>query len=603
MKSVLGLLGVSVLALSCSGNGDVTFTDPPRAGSGGDGAGGNQTGGGTKSDGGTGNLGGAQNVSGNPNGGSSSGSGGQNTSGTQGMGGGGPDGPDVIYVATTGDDSADCGLAPDSACKSISQGSARAVEAQLDAVYVQAGTYGGVAVLKPGVRVIGGFDSAWQSGDRTDEAHKVVLEGGQHEESKEYLAVWAHDLEAQAALENLIIAAPNAVGQKEGSKSGRSSYGIHAVSAQLALKDVDIIGGAGADGAAGEAGQDAEHLGATDAMNGGVGDNGSAADAQCDATTIAEGGDPGSNSCASSPSNVNMSGGRGGNGGARDTNCSNSGPQNPNYNSQPGQAGENAAVVDGEVGKGSAGGTAGRVGQQNACGDALTAGSGATENGSPGQAMSSGGKVAGDYFWYALGGGSGGTGQNGSGGGGGGGSGGCDSQFSIFNDARGAGGGGGGAGGCAARGGGGGGGGGGGSFGIFAIGSAIDVTNVSITRGAGGDGGAGGVGGQGQAGGLGQTGGLNPNTIGEPGKGGDGAHGGLGGGGAGGNGGHSVAVVLGANASVNGTVVAMGGEAGDGGDGGVSAPNAPQAERDGADGAAGPDGKLEDSLDCSDGDC
>ena len=33
---------------------------------------------------------------------------------------------------------------------------------------MQAGTYPGVAVLKPGVRVLGGFDTEWQSGARTD---------------------------------------------------------------------------------------------------------------------------------------------------------------------------------------------------------------------------------------------------------------------------------------------------------------------------------------------------------------------------------------------------------------------------------------------------
>jgi hypothetical protein len=76
-----------------------------------------------------------------------------------------------------------------------------------------------VVVLEPGVSVVGGFDTAWQPGAHTDAAHQVIIEGGLDADSQEYVAVWAHDLPEQASLENLLIAAPDAVGQRRARSS------------------------------------------------------------------------------------------------------------------------------------------------------------------------------------------------------------------------------------------------------------------------------------------------------------------------------------------------------------------------------------------------
>jgi hypothetical protein len=602
MKSVLGVLGLSGLVLSCSGTGDAVF-EPVGGENTGAAAGKSSSGGGGGGSGGSGGAGGGSSTAGSGGkgmGGSNGGTGGRGMSGSAGSdpvggGGSGPGTPEVIFVTTEGADDAQCGLTPITACQTISHGSARALEAGRADVYVQAGTYVEVAVLKPGVRVLGGFNSEWENGARTDDAYQVVIQGLAHEDTGEYVAVWAHDLESEATLENLLIVGPNAEGQRAGTSDGRSSYGVHAVSAKLALKDVDITAGNGAEGAEGTAGLDAAMTLATDAMNGKVGGNGlSANHLELCNTTVAEGGNPGTNSCAAGPSTTLMSGGKGGSGGARDGKCTG----NSAYVAAAGGPGIDAATTAGTSGKGGAAGTGGAK-NQDGCGVTTSGASGAVTNGVAGQATG-GGYVA-DGFWYASPGGDGGTGENGGGGGGGGGAGGCDTDDDEpwAADSRGAAGGGGGAGGCAAHGGGKGGGGGGGSFGIFAIGSTLNLEGVAITRGAGGAGGAGGSGGQGQSGGLGNSGGTRYTPSATPGKGGNGGHGGHGGGGAGGSGGRSLGVVLSASSTLVGEPSISGGAAGPGGEGGVSAPAAPESERDGNDGQDGAEGTVGETLDCA----
>jgi hypothetical protein len=611
MKSVLGLLGLAVLSISCGGDGNALFDDVAGQSAGGNsGASNNGGNSGASNNGGSSGASNNGGSSGASNNGGSSGAtggttpGGSGTAGTDPTGGGGGDGgdgpgpgPDVIYVATTGNDSADCGLTQQAACKSISHGVARGVEETLADVYVQAGTYAGVVVLEAGVHVLGGFDSNWQNGAHTDAEHRVIIQGALHADSQEYVAVWAHDLSTQASLENLDIAAPDAEGQQTGTLNGRSSYGVHAVSAKLALKNVDIRSGNGAKGADGQDGDSALATAVTSAMNGTAGSNGVSTTATCSVETSA-GGPAGVNSCSMSPSIVDTTGGKGGSGGSRDSVCT---PAQQtwlwDYTAQPGEAGANAATLSGQAGKGGTPGSGGGpVSLQNpaACGATGSGNPGVVANGVGGTKAAPGGKLVAD-FWYGLTGGDGGTGQNGGGGGGGGGSGGCDTNAMGTNDARGAGGGGGGAGGCAARGGGKGGGGGGGSFGIFAVNSEIEASAVTVARGAAGDGGKGGAGGQGQSGGLGQAGGaLHPMTA-APGKGGNGGHGGHGGGGAGGNGGDSVGILL-SGGMLSGTLTVTGGAAGDAGGGGASAPNAPLGEQDGKAGEPGNAGSLDDTV-------
>lgn len=614
MKSVLGLVGVTALLVSCSGSGgDVVFDDSALAGRSGTGTGASSgaDAGGAGNNGGTSATAGTESTSGTDAGGDSgtSGTGGGGKAGAGGMSGasgtggesnggsagGGPMVPEVIFVASSGDDAADCGLTPETACKTISHGVERGVAAMRSDVYVQAGHYAEVVVLRAGVSVLGGFDNDWKSGARTDEAHQVVIEGGSDETTKENVAVWAHDLGTKASLENLVIQAPDAKGQRANAKDGRSSYGVHAVSAKLSLKDVDIKAGKGETGADGDAGQDAVSVSATDGMNGTVGGAGAGnvMGVGCSLET-SPGGLPGVNACEG-PSTVDMSGGKGGYGGARDTTCAAATWQSV-YTAQPGGDGDDAKTVLGSAGKAGSHGTGGGPAGPGslACGVTGSGNPGGLQNGAGGKAGSGGAVLSG--FWYGAPGGNGATGQNGGGGGGGGGSGACDINVAGTSDSRGSGGGGGGAGGCAARGGGSGGGGGGGSFGIFAVGSSITVTNVTVTRGAAGDAGKGGSGGQGQVGGLGQAGGAHPGTAAAAGKGGDGAHGGHGGGGAGGNGGASYGIVLSSGSALDGALTVMGGAAGKGGDGGVSAPNAAEILRDGNPGEKGADGGFGDKL-------
>src|SRR6185436_13555253 len=187
------------------------------------------------------------------------------------------------------------------------------------------------------------FDDQWQTGAHTDAAHQVIIQGGLEAQSQEYVAVWAHALSGPgAALENLEIDAPAAMGRKPSSLDGRSSYGIHAVNAKLSLKDVEIKAGDGAKGADGADGQDAATTAAAAGMNGTMGGDGAANNVTCNAAATS-GGPAGTNSCSSSPSNVDMTGGKGGNGGARDQSCTPANqPASWIYTAQPGQDGADA---------------------------------------------------------------------------------------------------------------------------------------------------------------------------------------------------------------------------------------------------------------------
>jgi hypothetical protein len=607
MKSALGLFGLTALVLACSGNNDVSFS--PVGGSSNSGTGADS--GSSSTDGGKGNTGGSNSNTGGGDGGEqtsggSSGSGGGSSTagthsggtsgtggseGTSGSGGGGGTAPMVpgnIFVAPSGSDSGECGLTAAAPCQTINTGLARAQAAGRKSVHVQAGTYTQVVVLAPGISVIGGFDTNWATGARTDDAHRVVLEGGKDTESGEHIAVVAHELDVEALLENLVIQAPDAEGTSNG--NGRSSYGVHAVNAKLRIVNVDIQGGSGSAGALGAAGLDASTLATSDAMNGKLGEPGALSSSQCNAA-LTGGGEPGTNTCADSPSNTNMQGGKGGAGGPGDVSCTY--PPGANYEAGPGLGGVAAGAASGQVGAPGGGG--------EVCADGTEGKNGSTVNGAGGKA-SSGGAVLGS-FWYGLPGSKGEVGSNGSGGGGGGGGGGCDGKNAFTTDAKASGGSGGGAGGCAARSGGSGGGGGGGSFGIFAENSVVATSGLVVVRGSGGNGGNGGDGGQGQPGGIGMAGNPQASIAGHGGKGGDGAHGGHSGGGAGGSGGHSYAVVLGAGATVSGDIAVSGGNPGQGGDGGEAAPNAAQPDRDGNAGEQGSAGLLGETLDCKDGSC
>src|SRR6478609_5735079 len=342
MKAVLGLTAITLFSVSCSADGDALFDDiagrsagaaagsgassgSPNGNGGGTGEsgtsqGGNaQSGGASGSNGNGGSSGGGRAGEGGSSGSSSgAGDGGNSASGEAGVGGMSEDGdggaggapitdPQVIYVASTGTDSEACGLEPSNACQTISRGVSRGVTESRDTVYVQAGSYPGVVALASGVHVLGGFDEHWVSGAYTQPEHRVVVEGGSESTSHEYLAVWAHNLAATASLENLVIAPPPAEGQRAGGLDGRSSYGVHAVSAKLSLKDVAINAADGAPGGDGENGLDAENTSVVDAMNGSSGIDGALATASgmggvpaCNITT-SSGGPGGTNVCGLSP--------------------------------------------------------------------------------------------------------------------------------------------------------------------------------------------------------------------------------------------------------------------------------------------------------------
>lgn len=499
-----------------------------------------------------------------------------------------------VFVAATGTDTPGCGLdyAAVSApyCRSVSYGIQQAAAAGLSYVYVQAGHYDEVVVLSPGVHVIGGYDTAWKRGPRTQAAHEVTITGGLDNFTGQYMTVRAHDIPIPTRMMDLVLAGPAASGVSADG-SGHSSYVVHALRADgLSLERVTLTAGNGAPGRAGTNGADAPIVTATAGMNGGAGGSAYEGTYSCNDSGRGAGGTRGTNTC---PGGLSPNGGTGGAGGTMDTHCGS--VFNSNYDATPGQSGSNADQwISGGYGYGGAGGYAS---SDSTSGPGYPGSNGRVQNGTGG-AGGTGGHLVGDY-WYARPGEAGTTGANGGGGGGGGGSGGSD----WGTDSWGAGGGGGGAGGCAASGGGAGGGGGGGSFGLFAVDSTVTVTDCTVIRGMGGAGGAGGTGGRGQSPGSGGAGGAANGDSAAGGSGGSGGHGGHGGGGGGGAGGVSYAFYS-FNATITQNCAVQSGSPGSGGTGGLSAPGAPVGENDGNPGTGGTAGVLGvESFCISPGDC
>ena len=493
----------------------------------------------------------------------------------------------ILVSTSMGNDNATCGLELDRPCRTIAHAMTRAITESRRDLFVMAGTYAEVVVLRDGLRLYGGYDTSWSRGSRAESAHRTVIQGALDMAESQYLTVRAHDLVVAPTLENLILVAPT-----PSSSSGLSSYVVHVDNTTgLNIIRCTLTQGAGAAGVVGAAGSDATAVVATVDM-GGV--DGGAADfyiSPCDDSTVGLGGRAGTNSCGGG---LPVSAGRGGDGGTMDTTCFFVCDAEECDATAGDPGGAAAQLMSGGYGAPGTGGAGTTV-----CGPGTEGRDGRVQNGGAGAGASSPrGRVVGSYF-VGNGGSTGSTGENGGGGGGGGGSGGCDDGFGIVDNSHGAGGGGGGAGGCAARSGGGGGGGGGGSFGVFAIGSSVTIDDCELQRGLGGAGGAGGTGGRGQSGGPGGRAGLAAGTAAPGGRGGVGGHGGHGGGGGGGAGGPSVGVF-----SLSSTVTATGllytgGTAGPAGAGGVSAPGATGPEDDGVDGSAGSAGVLADTFTCA----
>ncbi len=491
-----------------------------------------------------------------------------------------------LFVATTGTDDDGCGLTYTTPCRTIARGVLRAEITGRRNVLVQAGVYAEVVALASGVNIWGGYDTMWQRDTRSAPEHEVRVTGGLDPVADQTLVIRAHNLAAPTTLADLVIDAPDAVGQQL--NGGRSSYGVHAQNAaNLTLLRLTIYAGNGADGPNGTNG--AAAAGGTAVAAGMPGQSGGGAvesEFLCEVSSHGGGGARGNNACVGG---LNANGGNGGNGGEMDTSCDLFGFCS-NCTATAGDTGANAAQVSagmyGAGGSGGAGASACAVGQSGL--------SGRVQNGLAGSGGLGSSLTAGS--WYARGGDTGMAGAHGGGGGGGGGSGGCD----LGIDSYGAGGGGGGAGGCAAVSGGGGGGGGGGSFGSFATFSTVNATDCVFHRGNAGAGGNGGEGGRGQSGAAGGSGGTASGDSSAGGGAGAGGHGGHGGGGGGGTGGSSYGIFS-HSSTITDTVSCTfaGGAAGLAGTGGASATTAPAAERDGNAGATGATGTLGDVGVCA----
>jgi len=187
-------------------------------------------------------------------------------------------------------------------------------------LYVQAGTYQEIVVLRNGVNIWGGYDFNWKRGPSGSPTNRVTIVGGQDiAGDNEYLTVRAHDLTAPVTIGDLILQGANAqgVGGLSGF-DGLSSYVVHAKGAVVSLVRVQLIIGNGAPGGTGSAGINAPNLDVPSAMNGKAGGNGDQSFSGCEDTTRGAAGAAGTNACAAGRA---PNGGAGGRGGTKDTNC------------------------------------------------------------------------------------------------------------------------------------------------------------------------------------------------------------------------------------------------------------------------------------------
>jgi len=478
--------------------------------------------------------------------------------------------PNIIYLATTGSNSGDCGLEPQSPCATIGHALSRAVATGRDTVAVGPGTYIEQVELVEGVNLYG-YTSAWAP---SSDPSGVVIAAPSPSAGEPAIAIIAEDIDNPTKVRALTIEAADAVG---GNGVAASTYGIYVDdSDQVSFEQLVIVGGRATDGTAGEQGLDAAQDPAP------AGFPGFSGYYRPEFTLAARAGGDGGGA-------GDRAGGAGGISGQPDKNHVITVFL---YDPTKGKDGEPAVVS--QPGGYGAGGSAPAIGLP-----ATAGASGRTINGQGGDGAAALGDVIGGYWDIDTADSTGATGELGEPGtGGGGGSGSSGYEQAVYDGTDdylpggyfGAGGGGGGAGGDAAPQSGTGGTAGGTSFGIFAIDSELTVRDVVFRDGEGGNGGDGGAGGKGQPGGAGGAGGTvdMPEfpgidlTAGDGGDGGDGGSSGGGGGGAGGN----VYGIFSVSSTVTRSGNSLsGGTAGQGGEGGKGP--AAGASDDGEDGPNG----------------
>lgn len=416
----------------------------------------------------------------------------------------------AIFVSPVGDD-ANAGTR--SAPKETLRAALDTAAAQGKDVYAtQGNNYRERLVMRNGVGLYGGYDTAWRRSltNRTQVTGAVVGSWAE--------GAVATDITTPTSLQHVTLIAPSPGG------AGGSSYGLRAIrSGGLRLERVVASAAAGrggtpgGDGAAGQPGG-----------NGGV-----------------------SFTAARGITSWGRNGGQGGRVGCWECGQDAGYPGEQGFLQAPGENG----LVGGPGGAGgpdSGNGVKGEIGDSGVKGRDGNGGSGGSALGG---------------LWRSSSGQAGADGTHGHGGGGGGGGG----AIGVFEDPGGTGGGGGG-GGQGGRGGGAGTG-GGGSFGLFLVDSSGAVVKDStLTASTGGPAAGGGSGGFGGGRGTGATGSTKESTFDES-KGGDGGlggHGGIAGGGGGGAGGPSIALFASNTAltdSGNALTHGTGGAGGSGGGG------------------------------------
>lgn len=416
---------------------------------------------------------------------------------------GGPTEPFAIYVdgQLGNDQNIGSRFAPK---KTIMGGLEAAAITHTNQVFVAGGLYRENVVLQDGVSVFGGFNPLhdWHRPGEERTVLRNVLSAGEPS-----VGLYAQNITQPTIVSDVTI---ETVDGDVLVNPEQSTYGLYCFRCEnLALDQVVILAGQGADGRDGTAG--------ASGAPGAPGQNVVASDCM----TARAGGTPGT------PGDLGTPGGTGGQGGA-------------------------GMVLSGTVGQtvgGVIGGTGGMGGtMMPSAGGTGANGTLVTLEGTAGT-RGEGGQIDNHGFWHSNPGQPGGPGRGGLGGAGGGGGGAYQSSGMMPITMPGGSGGGGGGGGGEGLGGLGGHG-AGGSFGVFAVQSeGLVITNSDIRSRNGGRGGNGGNGGPGNKGGTGGSGGAGASgcsmTMGSGamgGKGGDGSAGTGGGGGGGGSGGPSYAV-------------------------------------------------------------
>ncbi|AWV88873.1 hypothetical protein [Bradymonas sediminis] len=157
---------------------------------------------------------------------------------------------DIVFVAPSGDDTANDGFTPDAPLATLSAALQAAADNGRHHIQVAGGTYQGALVLKDGISIYGGYKASGFARDIANETTTIVAAASDFDTTTTaYITVKAEAITNPTTLDNLTIEGFDAT------NDGASTFSVYALNAPgLTLQSTTVRGGvatAGSDGADG----------------------------------------------------------------------------------------------------------------------------------------------------------------------------------------------------------------------------------------------------------------------------------------------------------------------------------------------------------------